>query len=243
MMNIGGMTYEVVKDFRNGWNPEAFRSRYSEVLERYDYIVGDWGYNQLRLKGFFLETNPRSSKESSVAGLQDYLQEYCNFGCAHFVVQKVKDRPRTAEEEKALSIEEEYAPQPGEAGVKQDGDAPAAERRPQERHWNEGRSHERRPRSHGKSFEPKGQAGAEGRSSENRRSESRGDARGDSRSDHRKQDARHDGKGARSNEQRPSRPNKNQNAHGQSRGGGQSYKQQGQGKRNPPPSQERGRPS
>ncbi len=27
--------------------------RFSEVLARYDYIVGDWGYEQLRLRGFF----------------------------------------------------------------------------------------------------------------------------------------------------------------------------------------------
>ena len=28
--------------------------RFSEVLARYDYIVGDWGYEQLRLRGFLI---------------------------------------------------------------------------------------------------------------------------------------------------------------------------------------------
>lgn len=53
MIHISGKTYEVIVDHKNGWRFEAFRDRYSEVLERYDYIVGDWGYNQLRLRGFF----------------------------------------------------------------------------------------------------------------------------------------------------------------------------------------------
>lgn len=88
MILVGGKTYELVKEHKNAWNADAFKERYSEVLDRYDYIVGDWGYNQLRLKGFFREGNPKGNKESSIAGLQDYLQEYCNFGCAYFVLER-----------------------------------------------------------------------------------------------------------------------------------------------------------
>ncbi|MBO9605417.1 MAG: YutD family protein [Paenibacillaceae bacterium] len=88
MIVIGGNQYEVMQDHKNGWNPEAFRGRFSEVLERYDYIVGDWGYSQLRLRGFFKETNPKATKETSFAGVQDYLHEYCNFGCAYFILEK-----------------------------------------------------------------------------------------------------------------------------------------------------------
>lgn len=95
MIVVGGKTYELVKDNRNGWNLEAFRNRYSEVLERYDYVVGDWGYNQLRLKGFFKDNHPKVSKETSISSLQDYLYEYCNFGCAYFIVEKVNGKPGT----------------------------------------------------------------------------------------------------------------------------------------------------
>ncbi|WP_274363922.1 YutD-like domain-containing protein [Paenibacillus thermotolerans] len=89
MIFVGGKTYELIKEHKNAWNPDAFKERYSEVLDRYDYIVGDWGYNQLRLKGFFREGSPKANKETSVSGLQDYLQEYCNFGCAYFVLERV----------------------------------------------------------------------------------------------------------------------------------------------------------
>lgn len=49
---IGNRQYKLVMDYREGFNPEKLGERYSEVLARYDYIVGDWGYEQLRLKGF-----------------------------------------------------------------------------------------------------------------------------------------------------------------------------------------------
>lgn len=93
MIQIQGKTYELVKEYKDGWNPEAFRSRFSEVLDRYDYIVGDWGYNQLRLKGFFKEGNGKA-KEPNISVFQDYINEYCNFGCAYFVLHKVEDAKR-----------------------------------------------------------------------------------------------------------------------------------------------------
>jgi uncharacterized protein YutD len=89
MILIGGKAYELIADHKNGWNQEVFRERYNEVLDRYDYIVGDWGYNQLRLRGFFKENNPKATKDSSITCLQDYLNEYCNFGCAYFVLERV----------------------------------------------------------------------------------------------------------------------------------------------------------
>ncbi|MCJ8014350.1 YutD family protein [Paenibacillus sp. KQZ6P-2] len=100
MILIGGKSYELLKDHKNGWNPEAFRDRYSEVLDRYDYIIGDWGYNQLRLKGFFRDKHPKSNKDSAYSGMLDYINEYCNFGCAYFVLQKNRDgQPKEKEKQ------------------------------------------------------------------------------------------------------------------------------------------------
>jgi len=85
----GGNAYSLVHEHKNGWNPEIFRERYSEVLDRFDYIVGDWGYNQLRLRGFFRDGHPRATKDYAISSFVDYINEYCNFGCAHFVLAKL----------------------------------------------------------------------------------------------------------------------------------------------------------
>ncbi|WP_240941364.1 YutD family protein [Paenibacillus sp. HB172176] len=88
LIHIGGKSFELIHENRNGWNPEAFRNRYSEVLERYDYIIGDWGYNQLRLKGFFRDGHQKAAKESTFSAVSDYINEYCNFGCAYFILER-----------------------------------------------------------------------------------------------------------------------------------------------------------
>lgn len=86
---IGTRQYKLVVDYREGFDPQKLGERYSEVLARYDYIVGDWGYEQLRLKGFFDKDNRKALPDQRIDMLEDYLYEYCNFGCAYFVIQRI----------------------------------------------------------------------------------------------------------------------------------------------------------
>lgn len=91
MIQIGGKTYELIQNYKDAWDAEAFKQRYSEVLDRYDYIIGDWGYEKLRLKGFLRDNHPKANRDTAYSGITDYINEYCNFGCKYFVLQKAKD--------------------------------------------------------------------------------------------------------------------------------------------------------
>ena len=53
MVCIQNNCYELIEENKNGFNEQAFRERFTDILARYDYIVGDWGYGQLRLKWIF----------------------------------------------------------------------------------------------------------------------------------------------------------------------------------------------
>jgi uncharacterized protein YutD len=90
MICINNTCYELIEENRDGFNEEAFKERYADILNKYDYIVGDWGYNQLRLRGFFDDHNQRASYDTKISTLSEYLYEFCNFGCAYFVLKKVK---------------------------------------------------------------------------------------------------------------------------------------------------------
>ena len=96
---LGQGTYKLVKNYRDGFDYEATIKRYNDVLDKYDFIVGDWGYDQLRLKGFFLDDFKSAPIDAKISSLEDYLYEYCNFGCAYFVIQQTgefKRRGRTS---------------------------------------------------------------------------------------------------------------------------------------------------
>lgn len=98
MIQIGGKTYELIQNYKDAWDAEAFKQRYSEVLDRYDYIIGDWGYEKLRLKGFLRDNHPKANKDTAYSGITDYINEYCNFGCKYFVLHKIKEKDHHSKE-------------------------------------------------------------------------------------------------------------------------------------------------
>nr|WP_082034159.1 YutD-like domain-containing protein [Cohnella kolymensis] len=112
----GGNAYSLLHEHKNGWNPEAFHERYSEVLERFDYVVGDWGYSQLRLRGFYRDGHPKATKDSTISSLVDYINEYCNFGCAYFVLGKLDSANLSDEQKSALQVLPEISAALNEAG-------------------------------------------------------------------------------------------------------------------------------
>lgn len=87
-------TYRLVKDYRDGFDYEALIKRYNDVLAKYDYIVGDWGYDQLRLRGFFKDDFKSAPLDAKINTLNDYLYEFCNFGCAYFVIEQIGEFKR-----------------------------------------------------------------------------------------------------------------------------------------------------
>lgn len=84
--------YTLEVNYKNAFDTEALADRFSTILSKYDYIVGDWGYDQLRLRGFYDPDNPQYIFERGVQTIQDYLYEDCNFGCAYFILHNQEVR-------------------------------------------------------------------------------------------------------------------------------------------------------
>lgn len=81
-------TYLLVEDYREGFELDAFKARYQPFFEKFDFIVGDWGHEQLRLRGFYQINQSGVPFDQTIDLLEDYLLEYCNFGCRYFVLGK-----------------------------------------------------------------------------------------------------------------------------------------------------------
>ena len=88
-MLIDGHPYVLVKNYRDGFQTDKLKERFSQILTKYDYIVGDWGYNQLRLRGFYESGSKKGTPSQNIDRLMDYLYENCNFGCAYFVLHNL----------------------------------------------------------------------------------------------------------------------------------------------------------
>lgn len=89
----------LLENVKNAFDVTAFTQRFSDILLKYDYIVGDWGNEQLRLKGFYKEETQGKTKTPYIGYLDDYLKEYCNFGCAYFVLENPNPKEIKSEED------------------------------------------------------------------------------------------------------------------------------------------------
>lgn len=88
-MLIDGHPYVLVKNYRDGFRTDKLKERFSQILTKYDYIVGDWGYDQLRLRGFYESGSKKGTPSQNIDRLMDYLYENCNLGCAYFVLHNL----------------------------------------------------------------------------------------------------------------------------------------------------------
>ena len=86
---IEDQEYELLINDREAFEYEAFYQRYQDYFEKFDYIVGDWAFEQLRLRGFYQIGTPKVAADQRIETLEDYLNEYCNFGAKYFVIGKV----------------------------------------------------------------------------------------------------------------------------------------------------------
>ncbi len=85
---IDKLSYEIIKDYKNGYNKEEFISKCTDYFYDYDYIVGDWAYGKLRLKGFYNKSNKKCKEINNFDNFNKYLKENCAFDCAYFVAKK-----------------------------------------------------------------------------------------------------------------------------------------------------------
>ena len=82
-------SYEIIKNYKNGYNKEELINKVTEYYDDFDYIVGDWAYGKLRLKGFYDKSNKKCKEYNDINTLETYIKENCAFDCAYFVAKKI----------------------------------------------------------------------------------------------------------------------------------------------------------
>lgn len=84
--------YELIVNYKDGFDKEEFENRYTDYFYDYDYIVGDIAYGKLRLKGFYDEKNKKVNKINNYKNLDNYLKNNCANDCKYFVLKKISHK-------------------------------------------------------------------------------------------------------------------------------------------------------
>ena len=81
--------YALIKDYKNGFDEEAIKEKLTDYFNNFDYVVGDWAYGKLRLKGFYNSKNKSFKDYNNYDNLDKYLKENCAVDAKYFVIKKV----------------------------------------------------------------------------------------------------------------------------------------------------------
>ena len=82
--------YEIVEDENKVIYLDEIESLMTDYFVPYDYILGDYSYGKLRLKGFYEDSNKKANKINKFSSLKKYIEEYCAYKCKYFVIKCVK---------------------------------------------------------------------------------------------------------------------------------------------------------
>lgn len=91
VIEINNKRYQVMKNYKDAINIEEIAERLTDYFDDFDYIVGDWAYGKLRLKGFYDSDNKKCKKINDISGLDNYIENSCAYGCKWFQIKRKKE--------------------------------------------------------------------------------------------------------------------------------------------------------
>ena len=82
--------YEIIENKNDCLNLEELQNKYTDFFYDYDYILGDYAYHKLRLKGFCDKKNKKFNKINDISTKDIYLKKQCAYMCNYFLIKKIK---------------------------------------------------------------------------------------------------------------------------------------------------------
>ena len=87
-VKINNIEYELVKNYKDGFDESAVSELITDYYDSYNYILGDWAYGKLRLKGFCDKKNKLFKKINDYELVKEYIKENCAYDCRYFILEK-----------------------------------------------------------------------------------------------------------------------------------------------------------
>ena len=87
---LENIEYELIEDNGGCFDESEMKEKYTDYFYEFDYILGDYAYGKLRLKGFCEKNNKRYNKINDYETKESYINNLCAYKCKYFVLKKVK---------------------------------------------------------------------------------------------------------------------------------------------------------
>lgn len=86
---LNNLKYYLEKDDSGCFDKSLVEDKITEYFIPYDYILGDFSYGRVRYKGFYKSDNKKASKINDIKYLENYIENFCSYGCKWFLLKKM----------------------------------------------------------------------------------------------------------------------------------------------------------
>lgn len=90
MYKLLDIDYKLIKGQEN-FDYDVIKDLFTEYFLDFDYVLGDYSYGKLRLKGFYDSNNKKRKQFNDIKVLDEYIVEYCAPGSKTFLLKKYRN--------------------------------------------------------------------------------------------------------------------------------------------------------
>lgn len=89
VVSVNDFKFELLENYRECFDKDEFESFFTEYFYDFDYIVGDYAYSRLRLKGFYKDDSKKCKEFNKFSNKDKYISENCAYKCRYFVLKRI----------------------------------------------------------------------------------------------------------------------------------------------------------
>ena len=88
-VTINNKEYTLQEDPFKAFEESLVKDTITDYFMPFDYIFGDFSYGKIRFKGFYDSNNKNCKEMNDIKNLDNYLKNYCSYGCKWFLLKKM----------------------------------------------------------------------------------------------------------------------------------------------------------
>lgn len=86
---IDNKKYEVIKNYKDALDIADLEGKITDYFDSFDYILGDYAYGKVRLKGFNNKENKNFKPINDYNNIEEYIKNSCAYDCRYFILKQI----------------------------------------------------------------------------------------------------------------------------------------------------------